>query len=107
MNLERVNAAETRLARAQAETTAALAELTAAIFDKPSPATPHQERFVTSLQAGDHVQWENGWWMVDSVDVASDRADAVLVLKRVGRVPVELLLAGNVTLVSVREECAA
>lgn len=98
----RVDAARDAWQTKQEEANAALAALTAAIFDKPAPTDEQLERFVTSLERGDHVQWEDGWWLVDDVDLGDPDADVVLTLNRVGRLPQALCLAANTLLVSVR-----
>jgi hypothetical protein len=101
---DRVDAARADWQRKQDDANTALEALTAALFDRPAPTDPQLQRFATSLESGDHVQFDDGWWHVDQVALDDPRGDVVLTLHRVGRLPLELPLPGNTLLVSVRPE---
>lgn len=102
---ERIARAKARWEHAQAETLAALTDLMALLCGNPAPSDEHVERFFTDIRVGDQVQWQDGWWNVDAVapgHAALLNPGRILTLTRVGHVPLELPLAENVHLTTVR-----
>lgn len=97
-----VDEAEAKWLASQARTTELLADYVALVLGKPRPSDTPVQIFAGDVEAGDQIQWLDGWWYVTGTDEGSDIADVVLTASRVGYEAIQLEFAGNVLLTTVR-----